>query len=163
MELRANAYKEYGEVAVTKLMLDSLPQIARNVSAPLTKIDDIVIVGSGGKAGAITSETTKLLAELPVLVVITVERKSKNYFSKRLKLWLGTILQASLARFREQKKFHEWKVALQIVKCFFKFASPKIRVRKSAAISRYTTKLVTHSLASTYFRPFCNTRHSFDG
>ena len=86
MELRANAYKEYGEVAVTKLVLDSLPRIARNVSAPLEKIGDIVIVGSGGKAGAITSEATNLLAELPVLVVEYCITVINNYFSKRLKL-----------------------------------------------------------------------------
>merc|ERR1711892_1269598 len=64
MELKAAAYKQYGEAAKMKLVLDALPKIAAEVAAPLAKVDEIVIVGGGG----FTNETTKLLAELPQTV-----------------------------------------------------------------------------------------------
>ena len=67
MELKASAYKDYGEAATMKLVLDALPKIAAEVAAPLAKVDEIVIVGGGGPGGAgMVDETTKLLAELPV-------------------------------------------------------------------------------------------------
>ena len=66
MELKAAAYKEYGEAAKMKLVLDALPKIAAEVAAPLAKVDEIVIVGGGSGGGGLTDETTKLLAELPV-------------------------------------------------------------------------------------------------
>ena len=66
MELKAQAYKDYGNAAVMKLVLDAMPKLAAEVAAPLGCVDEIVIVGSGGRAGGITDETTKLLAELPV-------------------------------------------------------------------------------------------------
>ena len=67
MELKASAYKDYGEAATMKLVLDALPKIAAEVAAPLAKVDEIVIVGGGGPGGSgMVDETTKLLAELPV-------------------------------------------------------------------------------------------------
>merc|ERR1712235_26250 len=69
MELKASAYKDYGEAATMKLVLDALPKIAAEVAAPLAKVDEIVIVGGGGPGGAgMVDETTKLLAELPQTV-----------------------------------------------------------------------------------------------
>jgi len=67
MELKASAYKDYGDAAMTRQVLDALPRFARNIAAPLSKIDQIVIVGGSGKSGKITEESSKLLAELPVL------------------------------------------------------------------------------------------------
>jgi len=67
--LKASAYKEYGEAATMKLVLDALPKIAAEVAAPLAKVDEIVIVGGGGPGGSgMVDETTKLLAELPQTV-----------------------------------------------------------------------------------------------
>ena len=72
MELKAAAYKEYGEAAKMKLVLDALPKIAAEVAAPLAKVDEIVIVGGGSGGGGLTDETTKLLAELPVKPMSTM-------------------------------------------------------------------------------------------
>jgi len=68
MELKAQAYKDYGDAAQMKLVLDALPKIAAEVAAPLSKVDEIVIVGGGSGGGGLTDETTKLLAELPQTV-----------------------------------------------------------------------------------------------
>ena len=75
MELKAQAYKDYGNAAVMKLVLDAMPKVAAEIAAPLSKVDEVVIVGGSGKAGMITDETTKLLAELPV-------NNSKNFGRK---------------------------------------------------------------------------------
>lgn len=67
MLMKASAYREYGQAATTRLVLDALPKIAKAIAMPLEKIEDVTIVGSGdSKSSALTSEATKLLAELPV-------------------------------------------------------------------------------------------------
>merc|ERR1712106_332185 len=78
MELKAAAYKQYGEAAKMKLVLDALPKIAAEVAAPLAKVDEIVIVGGGGGDG-FTDETTKLLAELPVRPILQAAGAAKIF------------------------------------------------------------------------------------
>merc|ERR1712038_1044802 len=43
MRMKASAYKQYGDAAIMSLVLESLPQIAAEVSAPLAKTDEIVL------------------------------------------------------------------------------------------------------------------------
>ncbi|XP_069082311.1 flotillin-2 isoform X2 [Pleurodeles waltl] len=66
MRLKAEAYQHYGEAAKMALVLDCLPQIAAKVSAPLAKVDEIVILS--GDNNKVTSEVNRLLAELPASV-----------------------------------------------------------------------------------------------
>ncbi|XP_078404412.1 flotillin-2 isoform X1 [Cetorhinus maximus] len=63
MRLKAAAYQQYGSAAKMALVLDALPKIAAEVTAPLAKTDEIVILG--GDNNRITSEVTRLLAEVP--------------------------------------------------------------------------------------------------
>lgn len=65
MRLKASAYKQYGDAALMSLILESLPKIAAEVSAPLSRIDEIVLLGDSDRT---TSEVTKLLSELPPAV-----------------------------------------------------------------------------------------------
>ena len=46
MRLKASAYKQYGDAAVLSLVLETLPKVAAEVSAPLAKTDEIVILGT---------------------------------------------------------------------------------------------------------------------
>ena len=41
-----NAVLQYGDAAILSLVLESLPQIAAEVSAPLAKTDEIVLIGT---------------------------------------------------------------------------------------------------------------------
>jgi len=66
MRQKANAYKQYGDAALMSLVLEALPKVAAEVSAPLSRVDEIVMIGSGG--GDTTNELTKLLAEMPPAV-----------------------------------------------------------------------------------------------
>merc|ERR1711874_284685 len=65
MRMKASAYKQYGDAAIMSLVLEALPQIAAEVSAPLAKIDEIVLVGGADKTSL---EVNKLLANLPPAV-----------------------------------------------------------------------------------------------
>merc|ERR1719158_2692886 len=62
MRMKASAYKQYGDAAILSLVLESLPQIAAEVSALLAKTDQIVLVGGGNRT---TSEVNKLVGTLP--------------------------------------------------------------------------------------------------
>ncbi|CAJ0966599.1 unnamed protein product [Ranitomeya imitator] len=66
MKLKAGAYQHYGEAAKMALVLECLPQIAAKVSAPLAKVDEIVILS--GENSKITGEMNRLLAEVPVSI-----------------------------------------------------------------------------------------------
>lgn len=71
MELKAAAYYDYGNAAIMRLVLDAMPKLAAEISAPLAKITDITLVGGsagGGFTGQLTGESAKMLAELPVTV-----------------------------------------------------------------------------------------------
>ena len=65
LRMKAQAYKQYGDAAVMAMVLESLPQIAAEVSAPLAKTDEIVMIGSDN---CITNGITKLVSELPPAV-----------------------------------------------------------------------------------------------
>uniref|UniRef100_A0A670KGL1 Flotillin n=1 Tax=Podarcis muralis TaxID=64176 RepID=A0A670KGL1_PODMU len=66
MKLKAEAYQQYGEAAKMALVLDALPQIAAKVAAPLSKVDEIVILS--GDNNKMTTDVNRLLAELPASV-----------------------------------------------------------------------------------------------
>ncbi len=48
MRMKASAYKQYGDAAILAMVLEALPQIAAEVSAPLAKTDEIVLIGEIG-------------------------------------------------------------------------------------------------------------------
>lgn len=62
MRMKASAYKQYGDAAILALVLEALPQIAAEVSAPLAKTDEIVLIGGSDRT---TQEVTRLLGTLP--------------------------------------------------------------------------------------------------
>uniref|UniRef100_A0A8B9IQW1 Flotillin n=1 Tax=Anser cygnoides TaxID=8845 RepID=A0A8B9IQW1_ANSCY len=66
MKLKAEALQRYGEAAQLALVLDALPEIAAKVAAPLSKVDEIIVLS--GESGNVTSEVNRLLAEIPASV-----------------------------------------------------------------------------------------------
>ncbi|XP_072934522.1 flotillin-2 isoform X3 [Epargyreus clarus] len=63
MLAKAKVYKQYGDAAIMALVLEALPKIAAEVSAPLAKTDEIVLVGDG--AGGATGEIARLAGAVP--------------------------------------------------------------------------------------------------
>ena len=50
IDKKAEAMKKYGEAAVIEMVMQALPEIARNVAEPLSKVDKITMYGSGNSA-----------------------------------------------------------------------------------------------------------------
>ncbi|KAI0231141.1 Flotillin-2 [Lamellibrachia satsuma] len=68
MRLKASAYKQYGKAATLSLVLEALPKVAAEVSAPLSKTDTIMLLGDDRT----TSEVTRLLANMtPAVQTLT--------------------------------------------------------------------------------------------
>ena len=50
IDKKAEAMKKYGEAAVIEMVMQALPQIAKNVAEPLSKVDKITRYGDGNSA-----------------------------------------------------------------------------------------------------------------
>merc|ERR1719422_2698426 len=79
MRMKASAYKQYGDAAILSLVLESLPQIAAEVSAPLAKTDEIVLIGGQDRT---TAEISKLCGTLPPAVQALTGVDITGAFSK---------------------------------------------------------------------------------
>ena len=50
IDRKAEAMKKYGEAAVIEMVMNALPEIAKNVAEPLSKVDHITMYGEGNSA-----------------------------------------------------------------------------------------------------------------
>jgi flotillin len=83
MAKKADAWKEYKEAAMVDMMLKVLPQIAAEVSGPISQVNKITMVNSGdGPIGAsrLTGEILDIMGSLPD----TVEKMTGVSISKKL-------------------------------------------------------------------------------
>lgn len=62
MRLRANAYRQYNDAAILSMTLEALPKLAAEVAAPLSKTDEIVILGGQ------PSQLANLISTIPPTV-----------------------------------------------------------------------------------------------
>ena len=69
---KAHAWQEYNEAAIAQLLIEKLPEIARAIAEPLTRIDKVTIVstgqGQGTGASKLTQDIGQVMAELPPVV-----------------------------------------------------------------------------------------------
>jgi len=72
MRKKAESWQEYNEAAIVQILLERLPEIASAISAPLAKMDRIVVINNGGEGGAgaskITRDVTDIIAQVPAVV-----------------------------------------------------------------------------------------------
>ncbi len=70
MMRKAEAYKQYNEAAVTQMIIDKLPEIARAIAEPLSRVEKIVIVDSGNGKGAakLSGYVTDIMSSVPETV-----------------------------------------------------------------------------------------------
>jgi flotillin len=62
MEKRAAAFAKYNEAAVLQMLVEVLPQVAREVAAPMAAIDKLTVVSTDG-AGALPKQVTANLVQ----------------------------------------------------------------------------------------------------
>ena len=63
IDKKAEAMKKYGEAAIVEMVMNALPEIAKNVAEPLSKVDKITMYGEGNSAkllGDIINGTTQV-------------------------------------------------------------------------------------------------------
>lgn len=63
IDRKAEAMKKYGEAAVVEMIMNALPEIAKNVAAPLSNVDSITMYGEGNSTKLIediVSSTTQV-------------------------------------------------------------------------------------------------------
>jgi flotillin len=69
LKKRAESYKEFNEAAIYQMFMEVLPDLAKNISEPLSKVDKIIMVGDGaGGASKLTAQVAGIMAQLPEVV-----------------------------------------------------------------------------------------------
>ena len=76
MEIKATAFQSYNQAAVIDKLLTTLPETMRAMSEPLSKVDKITVVSTGGEGNnggglgvnRVTSDMTQMIAQVPALL-----------------------------------------------------------------------------------------------
>ena len=69
MEKKAESWSKYNQAAIYQMFIDMLPELAKNVSEPLSKVEKIVMLGNGADgASKITGQVASVMAQLPEVV-----------------------------------------------------------------------------------------------
>jgi len=70
MNVKAEAYQEWSQAAVVDRLISNLPEVVRAMSEPLSKVDRVTIVSTGGDAAGankLTGDMAKIAAQVPAL------------------------------------------------------------------------------------------------
>lgn len=67
---KAESWNSYSQPALLQMMFEKLPDLAREMATPLSKVDKIVMVSNDGKMGSskITGEVASMMTQLPTVV-----------------------------------------------------------------------------------------------
>ena len=68
MRQKAEAWKQYTDAALAEMVIKQLPELARAVSEPLSKVDKIIMVGDAGGTSQLTGQIAGVIAQLPTVV-----------------------------------------------------------------------------------------------
>jgi len=90
MMRKADAWRAYNEAALAQMFIDKLPELARAVSEPLSKVEKIVMISNGGADGVGASKLTKdvidIVAQLPPVLESVAGLSLKDIVAKIPKL-----------------------------------------------------------------------------
>lgn len=83
---KAEAWQGYNQAAIIEMYLKILPDLAKAVSEPLSKVDKIVVVGGDKGLGIskITSQVAEVLAQMPEVVKSLTGIDLKQYLKDKL-------------------------------------------------------------------------------
>jgi len=70
MRKKAESWNAYSQPALLQMMYEKLPELAREMAAPISKIDKIVMVSNDGKLGTskIIGEMAAMMGQLPTVI-----------------------------------------------------------------------------------------------
>ncbi|UCC41203.1 MAG: flotillin [Candidatus Aminicenantes bacterium] len=83
---KAQAWEKYNQAALFEMYLNILPELAKAVSEPLSKVDKIVVIGGDKSLGTskITSQVAETLAQMPEVVKSLTGVDLKKYLKEKL-------------------------------------------------------------------------------
>ena len=84
---KAQSWEKYNQAAVLEMYLSMLPDLAKAVSEPLSKVDKIVVIGGGEKSlgtAKITAQVAEVLAQMPEVVKSLTGVDLKKYLQEKL-------------------------------------------------------------------------------
>ncbi len=86
MMKKAQAWEKYTQAAVLDTYIKALPELARAVSEPLSKVDKIVIVGGDKELGTtkITAQVAQILAQMPEVVKSLTGADIREFLKSKL-------------------------------------------------------------------------------
>ena len=86
MMKKAQAWEKYTQAAVLDTYIKALPELARAVSEPLSKVDKIVIVGGDKELGTtkITAQVAQVLAQMPEVVKSLTGADIRDFLKSKL-------------------------------------------------------------------------------
>ncbi|MBU1879443.1 MAG: flotillin family protein, partial [Chloroflexi bacterium] len=70
---KAQAWQQYNEAAILQQLIEALPQVASAIAEPLSKMDRMVVISSGGEGGAGSSKVTRDVVDIVAQVPATLE------------------------------------------------------------------------------------------
>lgn len=82
---KAQAWDRYNQAAIIEMYLKTLPDLAKAVSEPLSRVDKIVVVGGDKNLGTtkLTSQVAEILAQMPEVVKSLTGVDMKDYLKKK--------------------------------------------------------------------------------
>jgi flotillin len=89
MMKKADAWRAYNEAALAQMFIDKLPELARAVSEPLSKVEKIVMISNGSDgigASKITKDVLDIVAQLPPVLESVAGLSLKDLVAKIPKL-----------------------------------------------------------------------------
>jgi len=86
MSKKAQAWEKYNQAAIFETYMKILPDLARAVAEPLSKVDKIVVVGGEKGLGTtrITGQVAEILAQLPEIVQSLAGVDLKKFLKDKL-------------------------------------------------------------------------------
>jgi len=82
---KAQAWQRYNQAAILETYLNILPELAKAVAEPLSKVDKIILIGGEKGLGTskLTSQIAEILAQMPEVVESLTGVDLKNYLKKK--------------------------------------------------------------------------------
>jgi flotillin len=83
---KAQAWDKYNQAAILEMYLKMLPELAKSIAEPLSKVDKIVVVGGDKNLGTtkITAQVGEILAQMPEVVKTLTGVDMKKYLKNKL-------------------------------------------------------------------------------
>ncbi|MDP3772930.1 MAG: SPFH domain-containing protein [Gemmatimonadales bacterium] len=107
MQLKASAYLEYNEAAVLDKVLSGLPEVVRALAEPLSKVDKITIVSTGGDSAGvnkITADMAQMVAQVPALLEALTGKKITELMQHLRPIAPGTAAPGEIVQDTTKKK-----------------------------------------------------------